>query len=98
MATEEVLVNGKSHTEKRDEDSPNLAAGGGENEGKPVADGISKKGTGQTEIKNEEQKPSKLKEIWGKLGLDVPTLMMMFKYDLPLVSIVKMLMYNPEGL
>lgn len=27
----------------------------------------------------EKKKPSKLKEMWGKLGLDIGTLMMMFK-------------------
>jgi hypothetical protein len=30
--------------------------------------------------KEEEKKPSKLKEMWGKLGLDMGTAMMMFKY------------------
>ncbi|ESZ98380.1 hypothetical protein SBOR_1258 [Sclerotinia borealis F-4128] len=73
MATEE------SYTEKGDEASPNLARGKGENEEAPMADGVSKRGTGQTEMKNEEKKPSKFKEMWGKLGLDAPTLMMMFK-------------------
>ncbi|KAI9648995.1 hypothetical protein NHQ30_001561 [Ciborinia camelliae] len=76
MATEDV-----SHTEKRDEASPNLATGSGVKEEDKMADGFSKRGTGQTEIKNEEEekKPSKLKKFWGKLGLDVPTLMLMFK-------------------
>jgi hypothetical protein len=32
----------------------------------------------------EEKKPSKLQEMWGKLGLDMGTVMMMFKYVLPI--------------
>jgi hypothetical protein len=35
---------------------------------------------GDREKKMEEKKPSKLKEMWGKLGLDMGTAMMMFKY------------------
>lgn len=31
------------------------------------------------ESTEEKKKPSKVKEMWGKLGLDVGTLMMMFK-------------------
>jgi hypothetical protein len=34
--------------------------------------------TGQEE--EEEKKPSKSKELWGKLGLDMGTVLMMFKY------------------
>jgi hypothetical protein len=30
--------------------------------------------------KDDEKKPSKLKEMWGKLELDMGTVMMMFKY------------------
>ena len=30
--------------------------------------------------REEEKKPSKLKKMWGKLGLDMGTAMMMFKY------------------
>ena len=36
------------------------------------------------EKKADEQKPSKLKEIWAKLGLDIGTVMMMFKYVWPM--------------
>lgn len=37
--------------------------------------------TGDSEKQREEEKkPSKLKEMWGKLGLDMGTAMMMFKY------------------
>ncbi|THV48868.1 hypothetical protein BGAL_0223g00100 [Botrytis galanthina] len=81
MATEDVSVNGESHTEKRDEASPDLSTERerGENDARPISDGVSKRGTGQTEVKGKEKKPSKLKGIWGKLGLDAPTLMMMFK-------------------
>lgn len=84
MATEDVSVNGESHTEKRDEASPDLSTERerGENDARPISDGVSKRGTGQTEVKGKEKKPSKLKGIWEKLGLDAPTLMMMFKYDL----------------
>ena len=35
------------------------------------------------EKKDDEKKPSKLKEMWGKLGLDMGTVMMMFKYVWP---------------
>ncbi|TEY76302.1 hypothetical protein BOTCAL_0060g00130 [Botryotinia calthae] len=82
MATEDVSVNDESHTEKRDETSPDLASERGEDDAGPISDGVSKRGTAQTEVKGKEKKPSKLKGIWGKLGLDAPTLMMMFKYDL----------------
>jgi hypothetical protein len=34
----------------------------------------------QSGQKEEEKKPSKLKETWGKLGLDMGTVLMMFKY------------------
>lgn len=94
MATENVSVNGESHTEKRDEASPDLATEGGEDEAGPISDGVSKRGTAQTEVKGKEKKPSKLKGIWGKLGLDAPTLMMMFKYDLDPFSTEQMLMYD----
>ncbi len=30
-------------------------------------------------VEKKEKKPSKLKETWKKLGLDIPTVMMMFK-------------------
>ncbi|CAD6443985.1 6591b8dc-15cf-408f-bb8d-ed5171e1b646 [Sclerotinia trifoliorum] len=79
MATEEVPLNGESHTEKRDEESPSVATGNSENGEKPIANEFSKRGTRQTEVKNEEKRPSKLKAMWEKLGLDAPTLMMMFK-------------------
>lgn len=37
--------------------------------------------SGPSEAKQgDEKKPSKLKEMWGKLGLDMGTIMMMFKY------------------
>ncbi|KAG4030892.1 hypothetical protein MFRU_010g00260 [Monilinia fructicola] len=87
MANEDVSVNGKPHTEK--EASPNLAAGKGENEEDKSTDGLSKKGTGQTNTDHgQEKKPSKLKQVWGKLGLDAPTLMMMFKGSVaPTISI-----------
>ena len=82
-------MNGESHAEKKDGVSPDLATGRGENEEELMADGVSKIGTGQTEIQNgEEKKPSKLKEIWGRLGLDVPTLMMMFKYASSPISMI----------
>jgi hypothetical protein len=32
----------------------------------------------------EEEKPSKVKEMWGRLGLDMGTVMMMFKYVWPI--------------
>jgi hypothetical protein len=34
----------------------------------------------ETGQKEEEKKASKLKEVWGKLGLDMGTILMMFKY------------------
>lgn len=33
----------------------------------------------QTAREEEKPKPSKLKELWGRLGLDIGTIMMMFK-------------------
>jgi hypothetical protein len=47
------------------------------------------KPAGAQEIEEEEEKkPSKLKEIWGKIGLDVGTVMMMFKGSVaPFVAI-----------
>ncbi|CCD51939.1 hypothetical protein BofuT4_P084630.1 [Botrytis cinerea T4] len=78
MATENVSVNGESPAEKRDEASPDRATERGEDDAGPISDGVSKRGTAQTEVKGKEKKPSKLKGIWGKLGLDAPTLMMMF--------------------
>jgi hypothetical protein len=40
----------------------------------------SKTGNGAVEEKKgDEKKPSKFKQLTGKIGLDVPTLMMMFK-------------------
>ena len=41
----------------------------------------------------EEPKPSKLKEFWGKLGLDPGTLMMMFKW---VSNIIALPMYNAD--
>lgn len=32
-----------------------------------------------TGVKDEKKKPSKLKELWGNLGLDLGTVLMMFK-------------------
>ncbi len=43
-------------------------------DGKRVLSGDSEK------KREEEKKPSKLKEMWGRLGLDMGTAMMMFKY------------------
>lgn len=92
-------MNRESHIEKEDEASPNLAAGRGENEEDTMADRILKSGTGQTEIKDErEKKPSKLTVAWGKLGLDAPTVMMMFKYDYALGEAMKMLTYSSGDL
>ena len=95
MAAEEVSVNGESHMKIKDQVSPERASGRGENEEKVVGDKLSNRGKGQTEIGNEEEeeeeeeeKPSKLKEMWGKLGLDAPTLMMMFKYASSLIAII----------
>lgn len=34
--------------------------------------------------KDDEKKPSKIKEMWGKLELDMGTVMMMFKYVWPI--------------
>ncbi|KAF7909581.1 uncharacterized protein EAF01_003299 [Botrytis porri] len=79
MATEDVSVNGESHTEKRDGASPDPSTERSDDDARPTSDGVSKRGTGQTEVMGKEKKPSKLKGIWGKLGLDAPTLMMMFK-------------------
>lgn len=41
--------------------------------------------TGQSsqQTQQEAKKPSKLKSLWQKAGLDVPTIMMMFKGSLP---------------
>jgi hypothetical protein len=71
-----------SRVEKKEESSPERATRNGEtNEEDGMGDGISKRGTGQKQVVEEgtKQKPSKIKEIWGKIGLDVGTLMMMFK-------------------
>ncbi|KAM0126869.1 hypothetical protein ACHAP3_009077 [Botrytis cinerea] len=87
MATENVSVNGESPAEKRDEASPDRATERGEDDAGPISDGVSKRGTAQTEVKGKEKKPSKLKGIWGKLGLDAPTLMMMF--NLPIMPRAK---------
>jgi hypothetical protein len=35
---------------------------------------------GHTKKEEEKPKPSKLKELWGKIGLDTGTLLMMFKW------------------
>ena len=37
----------------------------------------------ETAKEEEKSKPSRIKEIWGKFGLDIGTVMMMFKWVLP---------------
>ena len=44
----------------------------------PTSSGGSRAEEAQT-AKEDELKPSKLKELWGKLGLDLITVLMMFK-------------------
>ena len=44
----------------------------------PTSSGGSRAEEAQT-AKEEEPKPSKVKELWGKLGLDLITVLMMFK-------------------
>ncbi|QSZ37228.1 hypothetical protein DSL72_009322 [Monilinia vaccinii-corymbosi] len=89
MASEHVSASGESHTEEGDEASSSLAAGEGEKGEDEPTGALSHKGGGQMDITNgQEKKPSKLKEMWGKLGLDAPTLMMMFKGSLaPTIAI-----------
>ncbi|CAK4030632.1 hypothetical protein DOTSEDRAFT_68258 [Lecanosticta acicola] len=49
----------------------------------PIDDSRGRNRQEQTEPREEGKKPSKLKQIWTKTGLDVPTLLMMLKGSLP---------------
>ncbi|KAI6870077.1 hypothetical protein KC343_g7546 [Hortaea werneckii] len=49
----------------------------------------------QQQQPQDEKKPSKLKQIWTKIGLDVPTLVIMFKGSIP--PIVSLAMYQADA-
>ncbi|KAI7312325.1 hypothetical protein KC315_g12015 [Hortaea werneckii] len=49
----------------------------------------------QQQQPQDEKKPSKLKQIWTKIGLDVPTLVVMFKGSIP--PIVALAMYQADA-
>ncbi|KAI7087036.1 hypothetical protein KC356_g4542 [Hortaea werneckii] len=49
----------------------------------------------QQQQPHDEKKPSKLKQIWTKIGLDVPTVVVMFKGSIP--PIVALAMYQADA-
>jgi hypothetical protein len=71
------------HRKPRDHETEgSTVKNGDENIGETPRNHGSKIEKVQSEHKEEAKKPSKLMEMWGKLGLDMGTVLMMFKYVL----------------
>jgi hypothetical protein len=75
---------GPNVTEHRKPRDPETEGSTEKNSDENIGEASSNHGSKVERVQNgeekEEKKPSKWKEIWGKLGLDMGTVLMMFKY------------------
>ena len=84
VATEPGSSNGREAREREDK-SPDIEDSEPKAPDAPVPNTSHDPSNEKAVEDSAEEKPksSKLNQIWGKIGLDLPTVMMMFKYEGP---------------